>query len=61
VKNELRRFAARLNRVEIDGDSELESRFGLEVPTLFINRRKAFKYRLTARELRKRLAREARC
>ena len=53
------RFPARLQRVEIDGNAELEARFGLEVPVLFVNGRKAFKYRCTSRELSKRLQREA--
>jgi len=52
------RFQAELQRVEIDGDPALEAQFGIEVPVLFVNGRKAFKYRCSARELRKRLARE---
>ena len=48
-----------LQRIEIDGDPGLEARFGIEVPVLFVNDRKAFKYRCTPAELRKRLAREA--
>jgi glutaredoxin len=52
------RFQAVLTRVEIDGDPALEAQFGIEVPVLFVNGRKAFKYRCTARELRKRLERE---
>jgi glutaredoxin len=52
------RFQAQLKRVEIDGDAALEAQFGIEVPVLFVNGRKAFKYRCTARELRKRLERE---
>jgi glutaredoxin len=52
-------FDARLKRIEIDGDADLESRFGQEVPVLFVNQRKAFKYRCSASELRKRLMREA--
>ena len=59
VIDEIRpRFQARLERIEIDGDAALEARFGLEVPVLFVNGRKAFKYRCTARELGKRLQRE---
>jgi hypothetical protein len=54
----LPRFPATLKRVEIDGAADLEAQFGLEVPVLFVNGRKAFKYRCTARELRKRLERE---
>lgn len=56
--HELPRFDASLERIEIDGDAELEARFGREVPVLFVNGRKAFKYRCTARDLRKRLQRE---
>jgi glutaredoxin len=52
------RFQASLKRMEIDGNPALEAQFGIEVPVLFVNGRKAFKYRCTARELRKRLARE---
>ncbi len=47
-----------LTAIDISGNPELESRFGLEVPVLFINGRKAFKYRVTARELRKKLKRQ---
>jgi len=60
ITAELPSFDARIRRVEIDGDAELEARFGQEVPVLFVNGRKAFKFRCTPRELRKRLAREPR-
>ncbi len=53
-------FDATLRRVEIDADERLEAQFGLQVPVLFVNGRKAFKYRCTARELKKRLRREVR-
>jgi glutaredoxin len=58
VATELPRFEARFERIEIDGRPELEALYGTEVPVLFVNQRKAFKYRCTARELRKRLRRE---
>jgi hypothetical protein len=58
IDRELPRFEARLTRVEIGGDPELEARFGQEAPVLFINQRKAFKYRCAPSELRKRLLRE---
>lgn len=48
----------RLEEIDISTDLELNSRFGEEIPVLFVNGRKAFKYRLTAGELRRRLARE---
>jgi len=60
IAAELPKFDARIQRIEITGDPGLEARFGIEVPVLFVNERKAFKYRCTPRELRKRLAREAR-
>jgi len=60
VAQELPRFDANLTRVEIDGNTDLEARFGQQVPVLFVNQRKAFKYRCTARELRRRLLHEVR-
>ena len=60
IAAELPNVDARIQRVEIDGDAGLEARFGTEVPVLFVNDRKAFKYRCTRSELRKRLAREGR-
>ncbi len=47
-----------LEEINISTDPELETRFGQEIPVLFVNGRKAFKYRLTVGELRRRLARE---
>jgi glutaredoxin len=58
IAQELGRFEARIEKVDIGGNAELEQRFGQEVPVLFVNGRKAFKYRCTARELRRRLSRE---
>lgn len=49
--------AATLRLVDISGDKDLEERYGTEIPVLFVNGRKAFKYRVTAGELRKRLGR----
>jgi glutaredoxin len=47
-----------LEEIDISTDPELEIRFGQEIPVLFVNGRKAFKYRLMASELRRKLARE---
>ena len=58
VEQEMARFEAQLETVDIDGNPELKQRFDVEVPVLFVNGRKAFKYRCTPRELRKRLSRE---
>lgn len=49
-----------VEEVDISEDDDLEARFGKEIPVLFINDRKAFKYRLTAGELRRRLHLEGR-
>jgi len=47
-----------LDQIDISTDPELESCFGQEIPVLWVNGRQAFKYRLTAGALRRRLARE---
>ena len=54
-----REFSCALEEVDISTDPALETRFGHDIPVLYINDRKAFKYRLTARELRRRLRDEA--
>lgn len=55
-----RQLGCALREVDITGDAELEGRFGLEIPVLCINGRKAFKYRVTEAELRQRLGRTIR-
>ncbi len=52
-------FGCILEQVDISGNPELEAQFGTEIPVLVVNGRKAFKYRLTDRDLRRRLAAEA--
>ncbi len=47
-----------LEQVDIGGNPELQARYASEIPVLMVNGRKAFKYRLSERELRQRLARE---
>ena len=47
----LRRVAFALEVVDIDSDPELVARFGEEVPVVFVNGRKAFKYRVDAARL----------
>ena len=37
IAAELPKFDARIQRIEIDGDPDLEARFGIEVPVLFVN------------------------
>lgn len=44
-----------LRVVDVDGDPALAEKYGHEVPVVEIDGRKAFKYRLTTRELLRRL------
>ena len=52
------RVSFALEEIDVDTSPVLKEKYGNEVPVLFINGRKAFKYRLTAGELEKRLRRE---
>jgi hypothetical protein len=55
------RQPARLEVRDVDSDEALRARYGEEIPVLLVNGRLAFKYRVGARELRRRLrAEEAR-
>jgi hypothetical protein len=63
MKNVIRealRSPITLEEIDVDDSAELQALYGSEVPVLFINGRKAFKYRVTERQLRKRLQRENR-
>ncbi len=44
-----------VEEVDVDSEPDLREKFGAEVPVLFIDGRKAFKYRVAARELKKKL------
>jgi glutaredoxin len=44
-----------VSEVDISTDLALEERHGQDIPVLFIDGRKAFKHRVSERELRKRL------
>lgn len=46
-----------LEEVNIETDPALVERYGLEIPVIFINGVKAFKYRLTAPEFKRKLRR----
>ena len=52
------RVSFTLQEIDVDTSPGLQEKYGNEVPVLFINGRKAFKYWLTARELKKSLKRE---
>lgn len=59
MKGVVREVAAEIplevEEVDVDRDPDLRERLGSEVPVLFINGRKAFKYRVAARELKGKL------
>lgn len=47
-----------VEEVDVDTDPALQAAYGMEVPVLLVNGRKAFKYRCDVRSLQARLARE---
>ncbi len=55
VHEVVRGYPVDFSEVDIDQDPDLRARFDQQVPVLFIDGRKAFKYRTTGQELRKRL------
>jgi glutaredoxin len=59
MKTIIRQLAERtpfeLEEIDVDSSADLKQKYGEEVPVLFINGRKAFKYRLTAKQLAARL------
>ena len=63
MKGVVRQVAGRLplkmEEIDVDSAPDLQEKYGNEVPVLFINGRKAFKYRVTEGELKKRLRKEA--
>ena len=62
MKGVVRQVAGRLpleiEEVDVDSAPDLQEKYGNEVSVLFINGRKAFKYRMTEGELKKRLRRK---
>lgn len=54
------RFGARVDVRDVDADPALLALYSDEVPVLLIDDRKAFKYRVTAAELERRLRAAAR-
>lgn len=51
-----RRGGFRWQEVDVDGDDQLRRQFTDEVPVVFIDGRKAFKYRMDEREFLRKLA-----
>ena len=52
-----RRFPFALNIVNIDADADLQSAYGTEIPVVFINGNKAFKYRVDEAEFERKIKR----
>jgi glutaredoxin len=52
------RLPLNVQELDIDSSAELQKQFGNEVPLLFINGRKTFKYRVTTKELEKALKKQ---
>ena len=48
--------AATIEEVDISADAELEARYGLEIPVLLVDGKKAAKFRVTESELTRLLA-----
>lgn len=61
MKEVIRQVGARipldLAVIDIDGSEELKAEYGHQIPVLFIDGRKAFKHKVTAKDLRKRIGR----
>ena len=61
MKSTIRAVAAMipldLEAVDVDSSASLKEKYGTEVPVLFIDGRKAFKYRMTAKQLKQSLRR----
>jgi glutaredoxin len=55
AKQVLRHAGVAFSEVDIDADPTLQATYNEEVPVVFIDGRKAFKYCVDPRELRKRL------
>ena len=56
VETVARSIPLSLEEVDISTDASLEARYGLEIPVLLVDGRKAAKYRIGEGELRKLLA-----
>lgn len=60
IKQVAPRFDAEVETQDVDGDPELRAQHTDDVPVLFIGGRKAFKYRVSAADLTRRLRAERR-
>ena len=55
VQKVLAEIPLEVEEIDVDGVPDLKEKYGNEVPVLFINGRKAFKYRATEKELKRKL------
>jgi len=51
----VREFGCTLLELKIDEDGELQERYGLDIPVIFIGARKAAKHRVNPRQFRRQL------
>ncbi len=58
IRQAKREFSLEVEEIDVDSAPDLRQQYGEEVPVLFINGRKAFKYRAALRDLRTKLRRE---
>ncbi|MEA2657646.1 MAG: Glutaredoxin-like domain [Candidatus Binatota bacterium] len=49
------KLAFELEEIDVDTSAELQKHYGEQVPVLFIDGRRAFKFRVTAKQLAQRL------
>jgi glutaredoxin len=58
IREVAERIPLAIQEFDVDTSPELQEQYGNEVPVLFVNGRKAFKYRITEKELETRLKKE---
>jgi glutaredoxin len=58
IREVAERIPLAIQEFDVDTAPELQEQYGNEVPVLFVNGRKAFKYRVTEKELETRLKKE---
>lgn len=55
IERVARRFPVSLRVVNIEDDPKLEAAYGTQIPVVFVNGHKAFKYHVDERELEKKV------
>jgi len=59
LQNQLAAGSCALEEIDITTSLELEAKYGLQIPVLFVNGEWAFEYRVTAEQLRARFGHRA--